>query len=259
MTLQDPGDVIRESKRMLMETNEVVERASLLVNIHASYCQLGRLSDARHVLEEIKRMEIANAEVRLNVKFCESNLLVLEGRPEEALAAFAETLDRNREEFQLPECRYLYEQFQCRRASIMVDLSRFKEALPILREAVQFSFNQPADEQPVHYQLGVCIYHEEDIEAAQREFIEVVRFGLKDGPEERSLYFLGVIHYRNGAFAQSVLHLETILREFPDGSVSLPRYWVYEMLSRNFRHLGDKANERLYADKAKGKAGTAPK
>jgi tetratricopeptide (TPR) repeat protein len=249
-TLLDPEEVIRECRSMWMEASDDDEKASLLVGIHVSLMKLGRLQEAKQILEAMKHLEISSVETRLNSEFCEPCFLVQDSRPTEALAAFVAMLDRNREALQKPEYRYLYEDIQCRRASVLVDLSQHKEALPILREAEDFTFDQPADQQRVCYQLGFCLYHSDDLPAAKEEFIRVVRFGLKNDYEEWALYFLGIVHYRNGAFAQAVQHLETILQDFPEALGPLPRQWVYELLSKSFSYLGDKVNQQLYADLA---------
>ena len=159
-------------------------------------------------------------------------------------------LDRQAEAFKEPEYRYLYEDIQCRRASVLVALSRFKEALPILREAVSFSFDEPGVEQCAHYELGVCLENANETEAAKQEFIQVVRFGLRNELEERALYFLAKIYYLNGALARAKHQLETILRDFPDSSATISRKVVYESLSRIYGYLDDKENEKLCADLA---------
>ena len=130
-------------------------------------------------------------------------------------------------------------------------LSRSKEALPILREAVSFSFNQATDEQQVHFALGVCLEDANETEAAKQEFIRVVSCGLKSDVEERALYRLAILHYKTGALAQAKQQLETILRDFPSQSPAVPRKQVYEGLSRTYRYLGDKASEKLYMDLAR--------
>jgi tetratricopeptide (TPR) repeat protein len=148
-------EAIRESQILLAETSDVNEKASLLGGMHVSYRKLGRLKEARQTIEQMKQLEIEDLGIRLNSEFCESTLLVQEGRWEEGLSAFAAMLDWHSEAFKDSEYRYLYEDVQCRRASTLVLLSRFKEALPILKEALSFSFDETTNEQRVHFDLGV--------------------------------------------------------------------------------------------------------
>jgi len=254
MELDESGrieDVIRESQSMLAETTDANERASVLGNICVSNAKLGRLKEARQALDQMKQLEISHLGIRLNAEFCEPTLSIQEGRYEEGLAAFAAMLRRHGEAFKDPEHRYLYEDIQCRRALALFGLSRYKEALPILREAVTFPFNRATDEQQVHFALGVCLEDANDAEAAKQEFIRVVGFGLKNDVEERALWRLGILYYKAGALAQAKQQLETILRDFPTQNPAVPRKQVYEGLAQTYRHLGDKENEKFYMDLAK--------
>jgi tetratricopeptide (TPR) repeat protein len=243
-------DVIRESQLLLAETADADEKASILVCMGVAYAKLGRLREVRETLDQMKALNISHAGIRLNAEFCEPTLLIQERRYQEGLSAFAAMLNRNREAFKDPEHRYLYEDIQCRRALTLFGLSRYKDALPILKEAVSFSFDQVTDEQQVRFALGVCLEDANDAEAAKREFIRVVAFGLKNDVEEKTLWRLGILYYEGGALAQAKQQLETILRDFPNCS-AIPRKSVHEALSQMHRYFGDEANEKLY----KGLAG----
>ena len=212
--------------------------------------RLGLLREARQTLEQMKQLKASDLEIRLNAEFCEPTLLIHEGRYEEGLAAFDEMLQRNSEVFKEERFRYLYEDIQCRRALTLVGLSRFKEALPVLREAVSFSCNQAVDEQAVRFALGVCLEDANDVEGAKQEFIRVVGFGFKNDVEEQSLYRLAIIHYKSGALAQAKQQLETILRDFPKQNPAVPRKQIYEGLAQTYRYLGDKPQEKFYLDLA---------
>jgi len=244
-------DAIRESRTLLAETTDVNEKASLLGGMHVSYCKLGRLNEARQTLERMKQLEISDLGVRLNAEFCEPTLLIQEGRCEEGLSAFATMLDRYSAALREPEHRYLYEDIQCRRAATLVALSRFKEALPILKEALSFSFEKATNEQRVHFDLGICLEETNETEAAKQEFFRAIGFGLKNDIEERALYRLAILHFKADALAQAKQQLETILRDFPGQSSAVPRKYVYEQLSHTCRYLGDAANAELYASLAK--------
>jgi tetratricopeptide (TPR) repeat protein len=251
--LRDSGrleDAIRESRVLLAETTDANGRASILTGVHVFYCTLCCLKEARQTLGELKQLHISDLEVLLNAEFCEPTLLIQEGRYEDGLSAFVAMLDRHREAFKEERYRYLHEDIQCRRALTLVGLSKFKEALPILRDAVSFSFSQATDEQQVHFAMGVCLEDANDTEAAKQGFIRVVGFGLKNDVEERALYRLAILHYKTGALAQAKQQLETILRDFPNQSPAVPRKQVYEGLSQIYRYLGDQANEKLFMDLA---------
>lgn len=254
MELENSGqveEVVRASKIMLAETSDDNERASVLINMCVSYAKLGRLKDARHVLQQLKQLKVSHLGIRLNAEFCKPTLLLQEGKYDEGLSAFAMMIERYGEDLKRPEHRYLYEDIQCRRALTLFGLSRYQEALPILREAISFPFNQRADEQQIHFALGACFEDANDIEAAKREFIRVVGFGLKNEFEERALWRLAIADYKAGALALAQQQLETILRDFSSQGAVIERKQVYLALSQTYHYLGDKANENFYAALAK--------
>jgi tetratricopeptide (TPR) repeat protein len=243
-------EAIQESRVLLAQAIDSNEKASLLTGLHVFYCQLGRLREARQTLDEMKRLDISDLGIRLNAEFCEPTLLLQEGRSEEGLSALAGMLDQYSEAFKKPGYRYLYEDIQRRRALTLVGLSRFTEALSILREVVSFSFDHVTDEQQVHFALGVCLEHAKNIEAAKHEFIRAITFGLKNDIEERALWRLGILYYKAGALAQAKQQLETILRDFPSQNPAISRKQIYEALSQTHRDLGDKDNAKHYSDLA---------
>jgi len=244
-------EAIRESQILLKETSDINEKASLLTGIGVLYSALGRLKEGHQTLDQLKRLPISDVEVLLNAELCEPALLIQAGRYQEGLAALGAMLDRHSGAFKEERFRYLYEDIQCRRALTLFGLSRFREALPILQEAISFSFSQVTDEQQIHFALGVCLEEAKDAKAARQEFIRVVSFGLRNDIEERSLYRLAILHYKAGALAQARQQLETILRDFPNQSAAVSRKQVYEALAQTSHYLNDKANEKLYMDLAK--------
>ncbi len=243
-------DAIQESLVFLAKSTDPNEKASLLLGIVVDCMKLGRLEEARRMLGQLQELDISNLEGRLNAEFCEPCLLIMENQQEEGLSAFAAMLERNSEAFKEEPFRYLYEDIQCRRASALAGLSRFKEALPILREAISFSFDEVTEDQKTHFWLGICLEETNDTEAAKQEFNRVVAFGLKNDLEEQARYRVALLYFKAHGFAQARLQLEMILQDYPEGGV-VSRKYVYEQLAHTCRHLGDSENERLYMDLAK--------
>lgn len=244
-------DCIREAQALLAEAGSDDEKAPLLTEMHVCCVKLGRLREARRILEQIGRLEVVNLEIRMNAEFCEAAQLIHEGRYAEGASAFAAMLERHRDALQEDRFRYLYEDIQSRRAEALVWLSRFKEALPILREAVHFTYDEAWIEQRIWRYLGMCLEDAGDLEEARRAYERVVTFGLRNDFEEKVLWRLSVIHWNKGALAQAKEHLERILRDFPEPTGAVPRKQVYDLLGRCFHFLGDQANEKVYADLAK--------
>ena len=96
-------EAIQESQILLAETTDANEKASLLTGIHAFYCTLGSLVEARQTLVQLQHLEISDLRVRLNVDFCEPTLLIQEGRNEEGISAFAVMLNQYCENLKEPQ------------------------------------------------------------------------------------------------------------------------------------------------------------
>jgi len=243
-------DAIRESGMLLAKATDANEKASLLTGALVLCSRLGRFGEARQTLDQIRQLEISDAEVRLNAEFCEPCLLMDEGKHEEAVLAFASMLQRNRDILGEALFRYLYEDIQSRRALALFGLSRFTEALPILQEAIGFSFEEAVDDQRIHYALGVCCEETNGTEGAKREFFRVVGFNLKNGVEEQARYRLARLHVKAYAFAQARKQLEIILDEHSGPNYAVPCKYIYEQLSHVCTHLGDNPSAKLYMDLA---------
>jgi tetratricopeptide (TPR) repeat protein len=253
--LQDSGqfeEVIRESKILVGETTDPNEQASLLFDGIVACQILNRLGEARQMLDKLKRLDISDVEGRLNAESCEPCILIQENKLKEGEALFAAMLQRNSEALMQPDLRYLYEDIQRRRAFASVELSRFNEALPILRDAISFSFEDPDYEQTIQFYLAECLDETGDSESAKRELIRVIEFGIKNDFEEHARYRLARLYFQGGGFAQARQQLETILKDHPNGDFAVSRRNLYEMLSRTYRQLGDMVNAEHYKDLAKG-------
>jgi len=246
-------DVLRESQIMLAETADTDEKASLLIDGIVACFNLGRLEEARRLLDQLKLLHISVLEGRLNAEFCEPCLLIQEKKLEAGVAAFADMLQRHGTELR-EQFRYLYEDIQWRRALALVELTRLTEALPILRDATSFSFDEQAEQQKVHFWLAICLDDEKEAESARLEFHRVIGFGFKNDLEEHARYRLSRLCFNARAFAQARKQLETILEDRPDGKFVVPIKEVYRGLSRSCHFLGDTESAKRYMELAE-KAG----
>lgn len=242
---------IRQSELLLNAMEDANDRASILENILICNLMLGRLSQARQALEELRMITISDAEVRLNAEFCEPRLLVEEGRREEAVRLYASILQNNSGLLKEEGLRYLYEDIQYRLALTLIDLQRYIEAIPLLEEAVStFSYDNVFDAQQCHFALGICYEQTKAIQKAKAEFLRVVSCDLKTDIEERARYRLSILLFQEGAFAQAKHQLEMILTNHPTDKAVVARRYVYEQLSHTCRQLGDDTNAKGYLNLA---------
>jgi tetratricopeptide (TPR) repeat protein len=244
-------EAIREYRALAAAAKDANERADLLAGAEIEYCILGRLAEARQIVDELLAMETSDPEIRLSIEFDDACLLLLEGRTADGAEAFASMLQRHRELLERPWLRFLYEEIQWRRAVALVELRRFGEALPILQEAVSFDLEDVEHEQRVWVALGDCLYDAKDFESAREAFIRAIDFGLKNAIEEVARYDFAQVCVKTRGFAQARQQLETILRDFPTENSFLPRKYVYVLLSRACSGLGDRQAAESYTELAK--------
>ena len=152
------------------------------------YFILGRFEEARGLVEELPRMDVSDRGLRLNFEFFDACLLIQWGKREEGAAAFASMVQRYQEMLKDPELRYHYEDIQYRRALALAELSRCAEALPILKEAVSFSFEKAEEEQRINFWLGLCLFDAKDAAPARQAFKRVMELGLRNEVEENARY-----------------------------------------------------------------------
>src|SRR5580698_236255 len=103
MEMSDAGrldEAVRECQALIAEADNDEDRGSLLVGALMFSARLGRLEDARRMLEQLKPLKISDLESRMNAEFCEPCLLVQVGRTEEGISAFSGMLQRYRDDFQ---------------------------------------------------------------------------------------------------------------------------------------------------------------
>jgi tetratricopeptide (TPR) repeat protein len=245
-------DAIREALALAAEADDANDKAALLRGAAVDYCTVGRLGEARELVDALLKMHVTDPEVRLNIEFSAACLLVEEGKPDAGVAAFADMVRRGGTTLADQQLRYLYEAVQCRSAMALIGIRRFEEALSILREAVSFSFDSAEDEQRIYFALADCLSEVGDEESARQAFKRVIGFDLRNSTQERARYRFARLCFKARGFAQARQQLETILREFPPETAAVPRRFVYEQLSHTCRHLGDRKMAEFYAGLARG-------
>jgi len=247
--LRDTGrteEAIHYAEQLLAEASDQRDTVALLTTVISLDMNLGRVAEARLALQVLRGLEIPDSEVRVSAEFYGACLLIQEGRTEEGLMAFSAILDRDGKLIADGDLRYLYEEVQCRKAWALIGLSRFADALPIVRESMSYAFEEVSEEQRMRWALGWCLEETGDAECAAEEYFRVIGFNLRSEFQEQARYHLARLLIRNRAFAQAKKQLELILEEFADRAPVVERSFVYEQLSTVCRCLGDPANSERY-------------
>ena len=164
------------------------------------------------------------------------------GGLEAALSKFDAALNRHKLIREDPRARSLYEAIQIRRAFILADLGRWKEALPVLEQ-----IESPQEyKEGVAFYLGHCYLAARDHTRAEQKLSEALSLGgLPHSLEYRARCELGVTYYEVQNYAQAKRELEKGAATADKSYLKDGTIWKY--LEAACRALGLKDEAEHYA------------
>jgi tetratricopeptide (TPR) repeat protein len=254
LALRDSGrldEAITEFRSLSAKADDKNEKASLMLNEMRCYSSLGQLTNAEHILGQIRSLAPDDAVVNVNVDFGAACLSAQRGEFKKAIVEYEQILREYVPLLARPEYRNLYEDTQQRRGIALVNLGKYAEALPVLEEATSFTTLGTEGEQETRLYLGISYngLHEEG--RAKKEFLRVIALNVKNSVEAQAHYRVGILYFTEGAFAQAKQQLEMILQTYQGDIPNLPLKYVYEQLSRACHYLGEERNAKEYIKRSK--------
>lgn len=138
-----------------------------------------------------------------------------------------------------------YEAIQIRRAFILANLGRWREALPIL-EAIR----SPKEyKEGVAFYLGHCYSSAHDFDRAEKRLTEAIKLGLPSQLEYRAHCELGTVYFNLKDYAKAKEELEKGVKKADPNYIKQSE--VYRWLELTCRALGLKAEADHYAQLAR--------
>jgi tetratricopeptide (TPR) repeat protein len=250
------SEAYREFIQLAENTPDPLEKAWPLIYAANALQTLGQeeaattqLSAVRALIEKKKPSSSAKSEefaaAEFFLDFEEANFLwVRGGNQEAALNRFDAVLKKHGWALKYPGSRSLKEAIRIRRAFILADLGRWKEALPILE-----GITSPQEyEEGVAFYLGHCCVEAGTYQRAEEKLNEALNLGLPSHLEYRAHCELGITYY----------HLQNYPKakdEFEKGSHKAdPTYikqsQIWKWLEITCRALGLKAEAEHYSQMA---------
>lgn len=238
-------DAAREFQAIADDTDYPDEKAGALINAHKCYCQITSLDRANEVMHQIRTLPVQDKFVRMIVDFGDACMTAQMGELESGLAKFEKVLELNYSELRHPENRSLYEELQERRGFALTSLQRYDEALHIFEEATLFSTDH-SDPSLVSFYTGICYQGTSQPKLARESLLRSIKLGLQHDCEAEARYRLGILYFKERAFAQSKYHLEAAL-QLPESAINRQlRKNLYQQLSRACHYLGQSEEEKHY-------------
>lgn len=252
--LRDAGrfqEALREFQDLREATPEPEEKAALLINESGILADLGRFEEAHNKVSEADNL-CAEPELRPNILLARSDVLAASGQREAALDNLEQALKQFGESLRDGPHRFLYEEIQIRRGVILNRLGRVKEARGVLEECLTFDLRENRRPE-VLFSLG-CSYHDlGDTDRAKRTLAEFLLGAAEPEYVPQAHFRLGVICFRDGAFAKALLELEWCARHAQETGASASLF--FEWLAATHRALGQKSEAERYEKLAKHKGG----
>ena len=249
--LRDSGRVeeaVGELEGMLEVTPEPEEKASLLVNLARCYRLLGRLREAKRGLCTARRIA-PRAHLLPYVEFEEAVVHWHEGDRAEALDILNRLDTSCRSMLTKSEHQELYQQIQGSRGMLLTELSRYKEATPLLEQSLYFD-SRVIEKEAVLRDLGLCYLETGDRDRAKTAFEECLKERAHGVYATQVRYYLGTIYFERAAFARALLEFEACVPASEEAR--LPLEHIYGYLARTARHLGMEGEAERYDKLAKG-------
>jgi tetratricopeptide (TPR) repeat protein len=180
--------------------------------------------------------------LELFLDFEDANLFWLRGvNPKGALKRFEAALRKYTLPLKEPGSRDFYEGLQIRRAFVLADLGRWKEALPILE-----GIRSPQEyKEGVAFYLGHCYVEAGDYHRAEEKLTEALSLGLPSHLEYRAHCELGTTYYYLESYSKAK-------EEFEKGAdkadpIYIKECQIWKWLEMTCRALGLKAEAEHYA------------
>ncbi len=224
----------------------LIYAANALQTLGQEEAATAQLSAARTLIEEhrpsspTKDEKFAAAELFLD--FEDANFLWRRGGNHEgALNCFDAALKKHRFTLKDPGSRGLYEAMQIRRAFILADLGRWKEALPILE-----GITSPQEySEGVACYLGHCYVEAGDYHRAEEKLTEALKLGLPSHLEYRAHCELGVSYYHLEDYSRAREELKKGAEQADASYIKQSQIWKW--LEITCCALGLKAEADHYA------------
>jgi tetratricopeptide (TPR) repeat protein len=207
-----------------------------------------QLSAVRALLEDYPKSERDEEFAALErfLDFEDANLFWLRGEnPEAALDRFEAALKKHRLPLKDPRSNDFYVAIQTRRAFVLADLGRWKEALPILE-----GITSPQEyEEGIAFYLGHCYVEAGDYHRAEEKLTEALKLRLPGHLEYRAHCELGTTYYYLENYSKAK-------EEFEKGAdkadpIYIKECQIWKWLEMTCRALGLNPEAEQYAQMAR--------
>lgn len=214
------------------------EKAGFLLDQASCYAQLGCDEDAERCLAEANELVGRDPVGLLITELGRACFLLEHNRFADALAILNRLWEENRELLKQSELPGLGRDIRLQRSFVLIQLTRYCEALPDL----QAICTEEPDGEACSY-LARCYYELKRHAAAEHSFLLAAQHGISDESRAAFHYYFGRNYYELGNFAKA---RQEFVLSAQAGTSTPPRSQVYEMLAATCRLLGGHEDAARY-------------
>jgi tetratricopeptide (TPR) repeat protein len=245
MALRDSGreeEAIRELRAMAEESSDPDEKAAHIFAEGVCLLRLGRLDEARKCNRRAADVSVSRG-MRARTDSCEAVIYWEERKFKESFGVLDKMLKEYSDLLSTPDFRDLYEMVHQRRAILLAEFGRQREARPLLEEALSFQLDADDKAQLLYY-LGVALYTLGDKLGAKARFLEAQQDRPDDYASVSSRFYLGVIYSEEGAYGKALHEFEWV--EPRVSLTGIPKDRIYGWLARTYRMTGNTSAAERY-------------
>lgn len=248
---QDPvlaEEALREIDLRLASTLDSNDRVYLFFSASSCYGILRDFKKAQEHLSFALQQQPDDADTKLNFEFIGGVLSQEEGNYGDALRRLTSVLLGHAHTLSQSEFRFMYEDIQQRRAFLLVTLSRFEDAIPVLQEALSFNLENAVRSDALA-SLGRCYCETHKWVLARNSLSQAQEIGLTKDRERHFHFLFGIACFHTGALIEAKREFEICEQRVTEFNVPIAD--VYLWLSSITRYLGETAESDRYARLAK--------
>jgi tetratricopeptide (TPR) repeat protein len=246
LELKDPlvaKEALKGIETRLRSPFDEDERIYLLFSRANCFVTLRDFEQARKALD-IALSARGDESSIINFEWTHAVIAHYEEKYTEALQRFSAIQAGHSRLLQSNEWRFMYEDIQTRRALLSVGLSKFEEAIPLLKESLKFEL--PEEELcELTARLGLCYVELEEFDAARDYLLQAIERGPSGDWKWKTHYYLGITYNGLGMLKDAKREFQNCEQLATTVSVSLLD--VYGWLRFVCKALGESSESGRYA------------
>jgi tetratricopeptide (TPR) repeat protein len=252
-------DALAELHTLAETLQDPIDKAGVLLNAVTCLEMLGELEQAKTELKTAKTLLLEQVQspkdthsddneatsLQIDIGLEEAVLNRAEGKVEEAMVKLGDLLSRFGKHLRQSAHRDAYQNIQVQRGSLLADLGRWRDALPILEEADSFAEPRAF----ISFYLGYCYVAIGDDHRGKEKLIEALKIGLPKYLEFRAHCALGKAYHKLEDYVSAKEELERCAQTADKRYIAEAKLWKW--LEITCLHLGLKDEANQYAELAR--------